>query len=415
MRHEFPYFKCHGTHYECGFAIGKEFEYRIKEYLKEFKEFEEYLLPAINSNDGKILLDTFLTTTNKKYPWYVEEMKGIADGSSLPFDHILALNFRVELLHVTKNKTEALIIEEEELEKLMECSDFSLNTNEKKLILHNEDCASSVYTTGYFVACEIIPQREDYPHEDFTCFCYPGHLPGNAFAFNSSGFTFSVDALVPRYIALKRFPRQIVSRAMLSAKNLRNLEDILLNTPIAFGFCLNLGYFGENMSLLETEWNSEYFTPHENINSKNNIKPIMWNYELAPNLESNKTSKVSKHCIVSSSEDNLSDFYSLDYCYHFNHYERVIIDQCVVHSSRHRRKRADEMKRPENLQDLLNIAFDDKDEKYPIYRIKESYSVQCAATVLFDLKEKRMSIYDGRIAKEHPIFDLPMNLKFINH
>ena len=55
----------------------------------------------------------------------------------------------------------------------------------------------------------------------------------------------------------------------------------------------------------------------------------------------------------------------------------------MVNSSRHRRKRADEMKQPECLQDLLNLAFDDKDEKYPIYRIKDSYSVQCAATGRF--------------------------------
>jgi hypothetical protein len=43
------------------------------------------------------------------------------------------------------------------------------------------------------------------PEEEFTCFCYPAHLPGNAYAFNSSGFAFSVNALVPKQLALNRF------------------------------------------------------------------------------------------------------------------------------------------------------------------------------------------------------------------
>ncbi len=43
------------------------------------------------------------------------------------------------------------------------------------------------------------------PEEEFTCFCYPAHLPGNAYAFNSSGFVFSVNALVPKQLALYRF------------------------------------------------------------------------------------------------------------------------------------------------------------------------------------------------------------------
>lgn len=71
--------------------------------------------------------------------------------------------------------------------------------------MHNEDTSIAAYNTGYIVSCEINPEKQNYPKEKFTCFCYPGHLPGNAFAFNSSGFTFSIDALVPHQIAIKRF------------------------------------------------------------------------------------------------------------------------------------------------------------------------------------------------------------------
>ncbi|RNA15651.1 acyl-coenzyme A:6-aminopenicillanic-acid-acyltransferase 40 kDa form-like, partial [Brachionus plicatilis] len=362
-RDDIPYFECRGNHYQCGHAIGNRFEANIRDYLKKFSEFEHYLLPSIETEEGKSMLETFVSITNNKFPWYIEEMKGIADGCGLPFEYILVLNFRVEMLCITKNKNDVLVIDETEFEELMECSDFCLNNQDYKLILHNEDTSKAVYNTGYIVSCEINSDNPDYPKEKFTCFCYPGHLPGNAFAFNSSGFTFSVDALVPHHIALKRFPRQIVSRAMLSAKNLKDLEDMLLNTPIAYGFC---EYPEEKQSLIE------------------NIQPVMWNYELGPNLESNKTTKVSKHCIISSHQTSkMSSYYSIGYCCHFNqwaNYERLPLKQCVVHSYRHRKVRADQMKPPHTLEDLLSFAFDDKDEKYPIYRSKENYSVQCIAT-----------------------------------
>lgn len=51
-----------------------------------------------------------------------------------------------------------------------------------------------------------------------------------------------------------------------------------------------------------------------------------------------------------------------------------------MNSSRHRRARADEFDPPKHLRDLLNMAYDDKDEQYPIYRVKENYQVQCIAT-----------------------------------
>lgn len=48
------------------------------------------------------------------------------------------------------------------------------------------------------------------------------------------------------------------------------------------------------------------------------------------------------------------------------------------------------MKPPQTLEDLLSFAFDDKDEKYPIYRSKENYSVQCIATGNFFLLIKNL-------------------------
>jgi len=84
---------------------------------------------------------------------------------------------------------------------------------------------------------------------------------------------------------------------------------------------MNVGYFGNDLSLLKTSWISEH------SNNKEERKPLendvatcmLWNYELAPNKRKNI---VSKHCIVSSKTigvlDNKDKFYSDTFYYHFN-------------------------------------------------------------------------------------------------
>lgn len=87
---------------------------------------------------------------------------------------------------------------------------------------------------------------------------------------------------------------------------------------------MNLGYYGDKWTDLKTEWNSEY--PEEKQSLIENIQPVMWNYELGPNLESNKTTKVSKHCIISSHQTSkMSSYYSIGYCCHFNQWAKFII------------------------------------------------------------------------------------------
>ena len=46
------------------------------------------------------------------------------------------------------------------------------------------------------------------PEEEFTCYCYPGHLPGNAFATNKHGFVFGVNALKPKLICLNKIRKE---------------------------------------------------------------------------------------------------------------------------------------------------------------------------------------------------------------
>jgi hypothetical protein len=83
---------------------------------------------------------------------------------------------------------------------------------------------------------------------------------------------------------------------------------------------MNVGYFGKDLSMLKTNWISEYSKKEENSSLENDVTTCnLWNYELAPNKSKNI---VSKHCIVSSKAirvlNNKDKFYSETFYYHFN-------------------------------------------------------------------------------------------------
>jgi hypothetical protein len=132
--------------------------------------------------------------------------------------------------------------------------------------------------------------------------------------------------------------RQFIHAAVLSRKNLKEIEEILLNVPVAYGFrligspnrnmcnilfsyfSLNLSCYTKDLAKLNSNWSEEY--KKENSREVKSIYPISYNFEIAPNNDSN-CNTVSKHCLLSKSnndeiEENQKEFYSLDYYTHFN-------------------------------------------------------------------------------------------------
>ena len=81
-------------------------------------------------------------------------------------------------------------------------------------MVHNEDTAPIVYETAYLVTLKIKESKYNNgkmaPNEEFTCYCYPGHLPGNAFANNKYGFVFTMNALRPKLICLNKIRINII-------------------------------------------------------------------------------------------------------------------------------------------------------------------------------------------------------------
>ena len=110
MSYSIPHLYVTGTNYEVGhrtvnwFNIktrisnlnpknkkGLEFRQRIVRYIEDFEEFHSQIVPFIQTEFGKKVLYDYYNLINEKYPWYAEEIKGIADGSEISFEWVSLL------------------------------------------------------------------------------------------------------------------------------------------------------------------------------------------------------------------------------------------------------------------------------------------------------------------------------------
>ncbi len=139
---------------------------------------------------------------------------------------------------------------------------------------------------------------------------------------------------------------------MLSSKTLAEFEEIVLHNTISYALryinlktkfnwknnikyflifnmlSINLGFFGRDLSLLNSKWKNIDCYLHENDtghcdenSTSSNEMATLFNYEIASNEMSCTFNKVSKHCIVKENHICKNDkFYSEKYYYHLNRY-----------------------------------------------------------------------------------------------
>lgn len=91
---------------------------------------------------------------------------------------------------------------------------------------------------------------------------------GNGFGANKHGFAFSLNGLYPNYVAHGRLPRQIVNRALLAVKDEEDLDNLVRQSPVAFGFAINGTFFRQESYLLNYEVGPNLKVDHENYISK---------------------------------------------------------------------------------------------------------------------------------------------------
>jgi len=375
-----PLYHVKGTHYECAHAIGMLTREAIRRRIADDFGYLSTLFAFVQTEYGLKLHRSFIEKIRLLYPWYWDEIRGLADGSEIPLEQLLVLNFLNETRTAYRLLEEKKKSENETGEK--GCTTVLINRKDTNTLslLHNEDHSTALYMTGYIIEADIQSSKYDNdkresPNEKFIAYCYAGAIPGNAFGANVHGFACSLNGLYPNFVAHGRLPRQIVNRALLSVQNEKDLDDLLRSSPVAYGFSINGGFHHHQSHLL--------------------------NYEIGPNLKIDDENYISKCRIINNvqKEEETNEYSTvLNYLVHYNHYERldnVINQQKALESTYSRWKRGQELGEIRNIDDAIRLLGDNKNELFPIFRVPNRTDVNSVTlcTVHINFLTSELMIY----------------------
>lgn len=193
-----PLHKVKGNHYEFGFKLGQLTEEAIVRRLNSDHNYFSVLFDFIQTDSGRKLQENFIEATRSYFPWYWDEIRGLADGSNVSLEKIVVLNFLNEIRTAYRLEKESNSNETGE----KGCTTVLINRKDQNVcsIIHNEDHAKALYEASFLVEAEISSSlyekgQRSSPQEKFLAFCYAGSVPG----FNK-GFPFFYDENVPSFL-----------------------------------------------------------------------------------------------------------------------------------------------------------------------------------------------------------------------
>ena len=181
-----PLYRVTGTHYECAHQIGTLTREAIRHRIADDFAYLSILFAFVQTDSGQKLHRDFIEIIRSIYPWYWDELRGLADGSEIPLEQLLVLNF------LNETRTAYRLLEEKKAEQVTEnetgekgCTTVLINRKDTNTLslLHNEDHSTALYMTGYLVEADIqstkyTDEQRDSPNEKFIAYCYAGAIPG---------------------------------------------------------------------------------------------------------------------------------------------------------------------------------------------------------------------------------------------
>jgi len=190
-----------GTHYEIGHKIGSETKKEILALIEKIKRVTSKN-PQLEENYAKYLVHV------QKYPFIIDELKGMADGAGVDFDIIAKMNLP-------------------ELDKDLEddnCSTFVVKN--KGIIGHNED---GRHYDDMFLLKAVFPTGGKV-----MSLCYYGWLPGSAVNANAHGLIMVCNALTANDVQIGE-PKRIIARRLIECKDSAQAIELITNTKRAQG------------------------------------------------------------------------------------------------------------------------------------------------------------------------------------
>jgi isopenicillin-N N-acyltransferase-like protein len=208
-----------GSHREIGRQIGEACIQQVRHSIENARILiaSAYEDLQLSWEGAQIQAQKYIPFAQERYPQYVEEMMGIAEGADVPFEDIAVLNaleaVTMDALHLTK------------------CTSLAINqrltADEHVLIAHNEDWLPEDEPDVYIV--HVTP--EDEP--PFLAMTYGGLLPN--VGFNAAGIAQCCDSVYPNDSRIG-IPRLVVSRAVLAARTIGEAIRCALSPHRAAGY-----------------------------------------------------------------------------------------------------------------------------------------------------------------------------------
>lgn len=192
-----------GTHREMGRQIGEACQTQVRRSLDSARLLikESYERLELTWEGAQIQARKYLPFAQERYPQYVDELEGIAEGAEVSYDDLTVLNVMeavtMDALHLTK--CTSLAINEQ------------LTADGHVLVAHNEDWLPENEDDVYLV--HATPDDEPA----FLAMTYGGLLPN--IGFNSAGISQCCDTVYPDDSRIG-IPRIFVSRSVLAAQTL---------------------------------------------------------------------------------------------------------------------------------------------------------------------------------------------------
>lgn len=208
-----------GTHREMGQQIGEARREQVQHSIENARVLIEqsYDTLELTWDGAQVQGRKYLPFAEERYPQYVDEWRGIAEGANVSFDELVTLNameaVTMDALHLTR------------------CTSFAVNEERTAdghvLAAHNEDWVPDDENDVYVVLAK--PKKEP----PFLAMTYGGLLPN--VGFNAYGIAQLIDSVYPNDSRIG-IPRLIVGRAILASKRLSGAIGRALTPHRAAGY-----------------------------------------------------------------------------------------------------------------------------------------------------------------------------------
>lgn len=136
----------------------------------------------------------------------MDELRGIAEGSGLPFETVFVMNLSEEFDDIVPKDFTLGAGSRRAHQKTLRCSDIVLVGGPQQLhvVAHNEDGDVADMNHTAVITAKI----GDAPR--FVAYTYLGDLPSGAFGFNSKGVAFTLNCESVHYMMLGRYLTKVV-------------------------------------------------------------------------------------------------------------------------------------------------------------------------------------------------------------